>query len=273
MAERRWHRLVITKDDVMETIIYEKEARIATITLNRPEKRNALNAAMVDELKKAFDEAEKADDVRVILLQANGPAFSAGADLAYLKQLQTNTFEENLLDSQKLKELFYRIYTHPKPVMATIEGAAIAGGCGLATVCDFTYAVPEAVFGYSEVKIGFIPALVSVFLSRKIGEGRARSYLLTGQQLPAEKALAAGLITGVLSRETIREEVRKKALELAESTSASGIGLTKQLMAQTAGMSVEEALELAARYNAEARATPDCKAGIQAFLAKEKIKW
>lgn len=257
----------------METIIYKKDARIATITLNRPEKRNALNATMIDELKMAFDEAEKADDVKIILLQAKGKCFSAGADLAYLEQLQNNTFEENLADTQSLKGLFYQIYAHPKLVIAQVEGAAVAGGCGLATVCDLCYAVPGVAFGYSEVKIGFIPALVSVFLTRKIGEGPARQLLLTGRNISAEEALSAGLISGIFSKKEIEDKVREIALNLSFSTSASGIALTKQLLAASAGLSMEEALHLAAQYNAEARATADCKAGIQAFLSKENLQW
>src|SRR5699024_6987950 len=126
--------------DKMETIIFKQQDRIASLILNRPEKRNAFNNIMVKELKEAFAEIEKNEQIRVVLLKARGPVFSAGADLSYLEMLQGNTFEENLIDSQNLKELFYLIYTYPKPVIAQVEGAAIAGGCGLATVCDFCYA-------------------------------------------------------------------------------------------------------------------------------------
>ncbi len=257
----------------MQYIEYEERERIGLITLNRPEKRNALNEEMVTELKKAFSEAAEAPNVKIILLRARGAVFSAGADLAYLEQLQKNTFEENLADSQNLKELYYQIYTHPCLTVAQVEGPAIAGGCGLATVCDLCYATPEAIFGYSEVKIGFIPALVSVFLSRKIGESRARQYLLTGRTISASEAVASSLITGIFTGETIADEVWELALKLAKQTSAAAISQTKQLLTETSGMSMKEGLQLAAAYNARARATEDCHAGIRAFLAKEKIKW
>jgi len=257
----------------METIIFKQQDRIASLILNRPEKRNAFNNIMVKELKEAFAEIEKNEQIRVVLLKARGPVFSAGADLSYLEMLQGNTFEENLIDSQNLKELFYLIYTYPKPVIAQVEGAAIAGGCGLATVCDFCYAVPEATFGYTEVKIGFIPALVSVFLSRKIGEGKARQYLMSGEKIPAEEALTSGLINGLFSKENISEKVEELAKRLSLTTSPAALSLTKQLLAASSGLPMEEALGLAAKYNAEARATPDCKKGISSFLAKEKIKW
>ncbi len=257
----------------MKFIEYEKKKRIGLITLSRPEKRNAFNEGMVEELRKVFSDAGKDPEVKIILLKARGSAFSAGADLAYLEQLQKNTYEENLIDSRNLMDLFYQIYTHPRLVIAQVEGPAIAGGCGLTTVCDLCYATPEAVFGYSEVKIGFLPALVSLFLSRKIGESRARKYLLTGRMIPAAEAAASALITDVLPKDTIAEKVWEKALKLAEQTSAAAISQTKKLLANTANLSLEEGLQLAAEYNAKARGTTDCRAGIRSFLAKEKIKW
>ncbi len=148
---------------VFETVRYNVNDRICTISLNRPEKRNAFNAQLINELKDAFSRAEVDDAIKVIVLTGEGQAFSAGADLSYLQLLQNNSYEDNLADSTQLMQLFKQIYTLSKPVIARIEGHAIAGGCGLATVCDFAFAVPEAQFGYTEVKIGFIPAIVMVF--------------------------------------------------------------------------------------------------------------
>src|SRR6478609_2823790 len=187
----------------MAFIQYETKNRIAYITLNRPEKRNALNYDVVTELKNAFDRAESDDECKVVILRANGNVFCAGADLEYLQQLQANTYQENLEDSTHLMQLFYQIYTLKKVVIAQIHGHAIAGGCGLVTVCDFAFAVPEAKLGYTEVKIGFIPAIVKVFLLRKIGEAKAKELLLTGDLISAQEARDFGLINYIVSPEEL----------------------------------------------------------------------
>ncbi|HRJ28128.1 MAG TPA: enoyl-CoA hydratase-related protein [Cyclobacteriaceae bacterium] len=252
---------------------YSVQERIAIITLNRPEKRNALSHALIAALKEAFDKAEKDEQVKAIILRANGEAFCAGADLAYLQQLQNFSYDENLSDSNHLKELFVKIYQNPKVVIAQVQGHALAGGCGLATVCDWAFAVPDAKFGYTEVKIGFIPALVSVFVLRKIGEGAARELLLGGELISAERALAIGLINRVVPAENLEKEVWNFTTRLIATNSAASMALTKKLLADTAGKSVEDALNLAASLNAHARNTEDCKRGISAFLNKEKIIW
>ncbi len=251
----------------------EVSNRIGYVTLNRPEKRNALSHQLVAELKAAFTSAEEDDHVKVIVLRAEGEAFCAGADLAYLQQLQKFSFEENLADSNHLKELFVRIYLCKKVVIAQVQGHALAGGCGLATVCDFVYSVPEAKFGYTEVKIGFIPAIVMVFLLRKMGEQRAKQLLLTGDLIKAEEALAMGLVNRVVSKETLATEVARFAQKLIESNSAQSLMLTKQMIAQVQSIPLENALNYAAEMNAQARATADCQKGIAAFLNKEELKW
>src|SRR5688572_4725801 len=187
----------------MKVVEYVVKDRVGLITLNRPEKRNALSHELVADLKEAFSNAEKDEHVKVIILKANGEAFCAGADLTYLQQLQNFSYEENLQDSNHLKELFLKIYTHPKIVIAQVQGHALAGGCGLATVCDFSYAVPQAKFGYTEVKIGFIPAIVTVFLLRKIGEARSKELLLGGELISAEQALQIGLINKIVPAEKL----------------------------------------------------------------------
>ncbi|MBC8046851.1 MAG: enoyl-CoA hydratase/isomerase family protein, partial [Fimbriimonadaceae bacterium] len=201
----------------METVKYSTENKNCTITLNRPEKRNAFNAQLVNDLKAAFTDAERDDAIKVIILKGEGKVFSAGADLSYLQSLQNNSYEENITDSKNLMELYKQIYTLSKPVIAQIEGHAIAGGCGLAIVCDFSYSVPEAQFGYTEVKIGFIPAIVMVFLLRKINERNAKELLLTGKLVDAANAKELGLINEVVDADKINAHVLNVANELIEN--------------------------------------------------------
>ncbi len=257
----------------MTYIQYSVKNRIGFITLNRPEKRNALNQEMVAQLKEAFSIAEADENVKVIILNAQGESFCAGADLAYLQQLQDFSYDENFEDSTNLKDLFLQIYTLKKVVIAQVQGHALAGGCGLATVCDFTFAVPEAKFGYTEVKIGFVPAIVMVFLLRKVGEMQAKHLLLSGNAITAEQALQAGLIYKLCSREALEKEVLQLASSLIEGNSAHAMMLTKQMIAEVQSLSLNDALDHAAKMNAQARSTPDCQKGIASFLAKEKIAW
>jgi methylglutaconyl-CoA hydratase len=257
----------------MALVEYSVSDRVARLTINRPEKRNALSPELVAALHEAFTRAGKDDGVKVVVLAANGEAFCAGADLAYLKQLQQFTFEENLADSRNLMNLFKLIYTLPKVVIAQVEGHALAGGSGLVTVCDFAYAVPEAKFGYTEVKIGFIPALVSVFMIRKVGEGRTRELLLSGKLITAEEAKNFGMINTVFEKSAIAKEVEAVARQLVSSASAQSLAATKILISQVQGMPLTEALEYAAKENAKARATEDCKKGIDAFLQKKDLNW
>jgi methylglutaconyl-CoA hydratase len=257
----------------MKQVEYHVKNRIATITLNRPEKRNALSHELVADMKEAFSNAEKDDHVKVIILKANGDAFCAGADLGYLQQLQKFSYEQNLQDSNHLKELFFKIYTHPKVIIAQVQGHALAGGCGLATVCDFAYAVPQAKFGYTEVKIGFIPAIVTVFLLRKIGEARSKELLLGGDLITSDQAVQIGLINKVVQPERLDSEVLALATKLVEGNSGQSMKLTKQMIAQVQSESIIDALNYAAEMNARARGTEDCKRGIAAFLSKEKLVW
>ena len=252
---------------------YEVKDRVGYITLNRPEKRNALSYEMVSEIKLAFMNAEADKECKVIVIKGSGEAFCAGADLAYLQQLQTNTFDENLADSRHLMELFQFIYHSKKVVISQINGPALAGGCGLASVCDFSFATPESTFGYTEVKIGFVPAIVMVFLVRKVAEKNAREMLLTGDVFKADKALQYGLINYIIEPEELDDVVFKFAQKLCKQTSMQSVELIKEMLANVQSMDVNEALEYAAQTNAKARATDDCKHGIAAFLNKEKLSW
>jgi methylglutaconyl-CoA hydratase len=257
----------------MKYVTYSVTNRIGSITLNRPDKRNALSHELVAELKDAFAQAETDDLVKVIVLKANGDAFCAGADLAYLQQLQGFSFEQNLEDSNHLKELFLKIYTLKKIVIAQVQGHALAGGCGLVTVCDFSFSVPEAKFGYTEVKIGFIPAIVMIFLLRKIGEARAKQLLLSGDLVPSSEALSLGLINKVVPKDNLEAEVARFAAQLVESNSTSSMMMTKQMISHVQSMKLDEALTFASEMNAKARSTEDCRKGVTAFLNKEKVTW
>lgn len=255
------------------TIQTTLEDKVRYITLNRPDKRNALNSEMVGELKEVFRKAEKEDESRVLVIRASGEVFSAGADLEALQKLQTYSYSDNLQDSNHLKDLFQLIYYHDKPVIAQVEGHAIAGGCGLATVCDFIYAVPNAKFGYTEVKIGFVPAIVMVFLIRKIGESKARDLLLTGQLAKAPAMESAGLVNAVYEPNEIQEAVKALADHIAHYTSPEAVSFTREMIANIQSMPVKDAINYAAECNAKARGFEDCQRGISAFLNKEELKW
>ncbi len=250
-----------------------KENRIGYITLNRPEKRNALGPEMVKGLSEAFDFFSDDEEVKLIVLKAEGKAFCAGADLAYLKDLQSYTFEENLEDSRRLMELFTKIYEYPKVVIAQVQGHAIAGGCGLMTVCDFAFSVPEALFGYTEVRIGFVPALVSVFLNEQIGGAKTQELLLHGGLIEAHQAKAYGLVNEIYSPDELESQVDSFAQELIEKNSTNSMSQTKALLRQLNREERNKNLQDAAKLNAEVRAHPDCVHGISSFLEKKKPQW
>ena len=252
---------------------YEVEGRLAYITINRPAKRNALSADVVTELKQAFETAEADDEVKVIILRASGDVFCAGADMKYLQELQANTYQENLADSTHLMQLFHQIYTLKKVVIGQVQGHALADGCGLASLCDFTFAVPEAKFGFTEVKLGFLPAIVSVFLVRRLGEARAKQLLLSGDIFTAQQAFEYGLVTFLVEQDELASAVRDYALRLARENSGSSMEMTKELLAQLPALSLEEGLRYAAERNAAARTTDDYRRGVAAFLNKERVDW
>ena len=254
-------------------VLYEVKERVGYITLNRPDKRNALSYQLVSEIKLAFMNAENDNDCKVIVIKGSGEAFCAGADLAYLQQLQTNTFDDNLADSRHLMELFQFIYHSNKVVISEVNGPALAGGCGLASICDFSFATPNSTFGYTEVRIGFVPAIVMVFLVRKVGEKNAREMLLNGDVFKADQALKYGLINYVVKPEELADNVFNFAQKICKLASAQSLGLVKEMLANVQSMDVNKALEYAAQTNAKARTTDDCKRGIAAFLNKEKLSW
>ena len=258
----------------METpVLTHIEDRIGFVTLNRSEKRNAFSPQMVADLSKAFADFAENPAVKVVVLDAEGEVFCAGADLDYLRQMQDFSLEENLADSQRLKALFSQIYEFPKVVIAQVQGHAIAGGCGLVTVCDFAFAAPEALFGFTEVKIGFVPALVSVFLAEQIGQGRATELLLSGGLISSSKAAQLGLVTEVVEADSLKNKALGFAGKLIAENSAFSMTETKRLLRSLGEKSRHEALDRAAVSNAKSRSHEDCVQGIAAFLSKTKPSW
>ncbi len=254
-------------------VLYHVKERVGYITLNRPEKRNALSFEFVQNIKQVFKEAEDDTNCKVIVIKANGEAFCSGADLSSLQKMQNNTFDENLADSKNLMELFALIYQSKKVVIAQVEGAALAGGCGLATICDFCFATTDSKFAYTEVKIGFVPAIVMVFLIRKVGEQIAKKILLTAEIIDSEQAKAYQLINEVINYDLIEEHVFNFAQKLCKQASGESLALTKQMIDEVQNKTLTDALNYAAAMNAQARQTDDCKRGINAFLNKEKLSW
>jgi methylglutaconyl-CoA hydratase len=253
------------------TLILDVSGAVATITLNRPDKRNAMSAAMIAELQTALDEIEKSH-VRVAILTGAGKAFCSGMDLEMLAAIAQQSPAENQEDSRRLAKLFRRIWSFPRPLIAAVNGAALAGGCGIATLCDFTLAVPEAKFGYTEVKIGFLPALVSVFLIRQIGEKRTRDLLLTGRIIEAAEAKEMGLINEIVAPEKLLARSKELA-DLLIAASPASLSRAKRLMTSAAAASVDADLERAILENARIRCTSDFKEGLASFLEKRTPVW
>jgi methylglutaconyl-CoA hydratase len=253
------------------TLLIEHDGPLAILTLNRPEKRNAISTAMVDELVAALDELERGT-ARVVILTGAGKAFCAGMDLEVLSAIAGQSPEENLEDSRRMARMFRRVWSFRKPIIAAVNGAAIAGGCGIATLCDFTLAVPDAKFGYTEVRIGFIPAIVSVFLIRQIGEKRARDLLLTGRIMDAKEAQEMGLVTEVVFADSLMQSARVLASALLESSPTS-LTFTKRLLCKAAEQDLDRDLARAIEENARIRATTDFREGLASFLEKRKARW
>jgi methylglutaconyl-CoA hydratase len=253
------------------TLQLEQQNQVATITLTRPEKRNAISAQMIHEMLLALDQVAKGS-ARVVIITGSGKAFCAGMDLDGLRAIAGQPPEQNLIDSQSMANMFIRIYQFPKPVISAVNGAAIAGGCGVATLADIAIAVPGAKFGYSEVRIGFIPALVSVFLRRQIGEKPAKDLLLTGRIIDAAEALRIGLITEVVPAEKLLVRAHEVAAQLL-AASPTSIALTKGLLRRFDESAIRTEIEMATRENAEVRATADFREGVAAFLEKRDPKW
>lgn len=253
------------------TITLQDNDGIALVTLNRPEKRNAVSYDLIEDLLKALEQVRRSS-AQVLILTGAGKAFCSGMDLDNLKALTGRTQEQNIEDSRTMARLFRSIYDFPKPTIAAVNGAAIAGGTGIATICDFTLAAPDAKFGYTEVRIGFVPAIVSNFLVRQIGEKQARDLLLTGRIFTADEAHKLGLVNEIVDADRLLPRAHELARSLMENSPAS-LRVTKKLLSQIVNAELDRSLNASIEENARVRQTHDFKEGIAAFLEKRKPRW
>jgi methylglutaconyl-CoA hydratase len=254
-----------------EHILTQSANGVKTITLNRPEKRNALSPALIDELTVALGEAAICE-CGVVILTGAGPAFCAGLDMDYLESLRAQTPEEHRHDSESMARLLRMLFDFPKPVIAAVNGPAIAGGMSLATIADFTLATPESKLGFNEVRVGFVPALAASYLLRHVGEKRTRELLLTGRLLKAQEAQQLGLVTEVVAA----EELMKTAYALAQTlllNSPQAMRSLKRLLARHARRQLDAEIEEAIEVNAQQRSTEEFKEGIEAFLQHRRAEW
>jgi methylglutaconyl-CoA hydratase len=253
------------------TLTLAYEHRVATITLNGPEERNAISFQLLEKLMAALDEVERSP-AQVLIITGSGKAFCAGADLEELNGLLGKTHDENVQDSARMARVFRRIYDFSKPTIAAVNGAAIAGGAGLATMCDFTLAVPEAKFGYTEVRIGFVPAIVSSVLAWQVGHKIARDLLMSGRLFGAAEAHRYGLVNEVVPPERLMTRARELAAVLLEASPTS-VSSIKQLINSFIAEPLKQHMAAAVEENARIRSTADFREGIMAFLEKRKPRW
>jgi methylglutaconyl-CoA hydratase len=253
------------------TLTLACDGPVATLTLNRPEKRNAISYELIDDMLRALGEIEQSP-AHIAILTGNGKAFCSGMDLDNLRSITGRSAEENRADSATMAALFRILYEFPKVTIAAVNGPAIAGGCGLATLCDFTLASTEAKFGYTEVRIGFIPAIVSTFLLRQVGEKQARDLLLTGRIIAADEALRLGLATEVVAPEKLQARARELAESLLQNSPASLLA-TKRLLKHYSSVDLSAQIPAAVEENARIRTTEDFREGVTSFLEKRNPRW
>ena len=255
-----------------ETIICSKEDKIVRVIFNRPEVHNAFNSKMIGEIEDAFERIKSDESARVVILSGEGKSFCAGADINWMREIIDYSFEQNLEESLQLAEVLHKIYALSKPTIAKVNGTAIGGGNGFLSVCDISVASEEAKFGLSEVKIGLVPAAISPYVIRRIGESKAREYFLTGKRISARKALEIGLVNDVVTPDKLEETV----LDIANLLLTSGpeaIAACKDLIDKTTRMSFEEVKKFTAEMIANLRISPEGQEGMAAFLEKRKPKW
>lgn len=252
-------------------VIYSVEGGVARVTLNRPEKRNALNDELVAALKESLRDADAREDVRAVLLKGAGADFCSGADLSALRKIAEGSVSDNFEDARSLMELYALIRRVGVPVVAAVRGRALAGGCGLATACDLVLASASARFGYPEVKIGFVPAMVMAILRRNVSEKRAFELVARGAEISAAEAERVGLVNRVYEDEEFEAAAESYVADFAR-VSRSAVVFTKRLLYQMDGLGFDDALQTGADLNTIARMTEDCRAGVARFLSKSKEK-
>ena len=248
-------------------LLYTVEEGVATLTLNRPDKRNALNAALVQALKQRLNESAQDSAVRVVVIRGSGKDFCSGADLVELERVSGMSPDENLEDAKSMGALFSEMRHHPRPIVALVQGRALAGGCGLASACDVVLARDDSEFGYPEVHLGFVPALVMTILRRKMGEGRAFDLVARGHRFGAGEAERVGLVTQVFEAVTFKAKADEYVASLAAKP-VSAIELTKRLLYELDGLDFAQGIACAAEVNAEARMTEACREGVRRFLER-----
>ena len=253
------------------TLTLAYDGPLVTVTLNRPEKRNAISYELIEDLLHALSEIERSP-AQILILTGAGKAFCSGMDLDNLRSIIGRSAEQARADSETMARLFRALYEFPKVTISAVNGPAIAGGCGLATLCDFTLASSEAKFGYSEVRIGFIPAIVSTFLLRQVGEKQARDLLLTGRIIGADEALRMGLASEVIIAEKLGDRVRELATSLLQNSPASLLA-TKRLLKRFATEELDRQIATAVEENARIRMTADFREGVSSFLEKRNPRW
>jgi len=253
------------------TLTLDYGGPLAIVTLNRPEKRNAISYELIDDILRALHEVEKSA-AQIVILTGAGKAFCSGMDLDNLRSITGRTAEENRADSETMARLFRTLYEFPKVTIAAVNGPAIAGGCGLATLCDFTLASSESKFGYTEVRIGFVPAIVSAFLLHQVGEKHARDLLLTGRIIGADEAFRIGLANEVVAPDKLLERARELAASLLQNSPASLL-TTKRLLRRYASAELGRQIAAAVDENARIRTTSDFREGVSSFLEKRNPRW
>ncbi|MBV6478080.1 MAG: Crotonyl-CoA hydratase [Ignavibacteria bacterium] len=250
-------------------IIIERENGTGKILLNRPDKRNSLDEEMIGEITKAISEFETNKDIKCIIITGAGGNFCSGLYLDYLQKISEYNIIENKIDSSKFKNMLLAIYNCPKPVIAMVDGFALAGGCGIASACDMIICSDKSQFGYTEVKIGFIPAIVMVFLLKKVSETHAKELLITSKFITGEEAFRIGLVNQVVPQQELEKYVKKLCDDICKLPGSS-IRLTKEMFRNISSMSFDGSLEYAVDLNAITRMTDECKHGIMNFLSKSK---
>ena len=255
-----------------KTIKYNKVNSVGYITFNRPEIHNAFNSTVIDEMSGLFDLLEKDNDLRVVVITGEGKSFCAGADLNWMRSVINQSFDENLVESNNLADLFYKIYSFKRPVIGKINGAAIGGGTGFVAVCDIAIAAESAKFSFSEVKIGLVPACIGPYVIKKMGEGKARELFITGERMLAKRAYEVGLVNKYVTDNKLDEEV-ESLIHTILSSGPEAVAMAKKLVSEVQSMTPEQFKPYTAEMIAKLRISDEGQEGMDAFLNKRKPNW